>query len=210
MFSFEDIKNDLTERQKGLFNNGVPNYLRHYTQLPDLLKILESGLLKLGDSNNYNDQNDKSWANAYKSKAKTGLYSLCCTWETELIHHWKIYADGKYGCCLKLDGHKLIESVNYNEDIKHGLVCYKKDIPIDDIPDSVEKELLPFTKSWAYRCEYEYRFICAYESYINLDKDLIKQVSISPYMNRLTFSYFGDIIKDYKVDVSFKGLEKEN
>ena len=211
MIAYENIKASLTERQQGLFIDGIPKYLRHFTQVPYLLKILKTGKLKLSDTENFDDPKDTAWAKAYRDRTKKGLYVSCLTWESELIHHWKTYAGGKFGCCITFDGTKLIDTANASQSIKHGLVDYIKNIPSEKIPDAVEDEKLPFSKSWAYRCEYEYRFISETERDMTFAPDCIKQITITANMDEGTFGFFRELIeKQHNVSVSHSRLEKDN
>ena len=211
MVLFEEIKNALTERQKGLFTDDIPKYLRHYTKLPYLLKILKTGRLKLSDTEGFKDPKDRAWTKAYRKRVGKELFAMCCTWETELIHHWNTYAKGKFGCCISFDGQKLIEAADAQPNIKHGLVDYKKNIPCDDIPESVEIEKLLFTKAWAYRCECEYRFISETEKELAFDLGCIKRITITANMDKETFAFFKESIeKQHSVSVTHSRLEKDN
>ena len=202
---------ELTQRQKGLFiENDIPKYLRHYTQLPCLMKILETGKLKLSDSDGFRDPKDKAWADHYKKLTKTKrVYMFCCTWETELIHHWYTYADGNFGCYLLFDASKLIESAK-RLGMEHSPVRYIKNIPCEKIPESVPKEDILFSKAWAYRCEYEYRFVSNTVEYLSFDVKTVKQVTITAKMDDCTFGWFKEkIAKIYSGRISHSTLEKD-
>jgi hypothetical protein len=203
-----DIGFELTKRQEGLLENSNPKYLRHYTRLPYLLKILETKQLKLGDSKNFKDKIDKKWTDAYKDKSKNpDLYALCFTWETELIHHWNTYAKGEIGCCITFDGTALIEAAK-EQGIVARFVYYRKNIPWKNIPDDIPAEEIPFTKAWAYRCEYEYRFTSTGVKYMAIDIAWIKQITLSPHTDEDTFDFFKKSIgKTYSGQVSRSRLE---
>jgi len=192
-----------------LQEDGKPKYLRHYTQLPYLLKILETGKLRLSKTSEFCEHNDKEWAEQYKKKTSAQLYALCCTWETELIHHWYTYASGKFGCYLMLEAAPLIETAQKNG-IRHGFVKYMKNIPYKTIADKVQPEEIPFAKAWAYRCEYEYRFISGKEKNLTFGPETVKQVTITSAMDDTTFDYFkGVIAKVYSGEIHHSRLEKD-
>jgi hypothetical protein len=206
-----ETENELTERQKGLFlEDGKPKYLRHFTQLPYLLKILKTGELKLSDTENFKDPKDKEWARLYRQENKK-LFALCCTWETELIHHWYAYAGGKFGCYLLFDGKKLIEAAE-KQAIKHGLVNYIKYIPATrkTILETVPKEEIPFSKAWTYRCECEYRFVSDTVETLSFNLDTVKQITVTSKMDDDTFTFFKErISKIYTGRISQSTLEKD-
>jgi hypothetical protein len=202
---------ELTERQKGLIaENGNPKYLRHYTQFPYLLKILETKKLKLSDSEKFSDRADKAWAEAYKKRSGNPLYILCFTWETELIHHWNTYAKNTFGCCITFDGTTLIEAAK-GQGVKTDFVRYQKNIPYIEIPKDFPPEEIPFTKAWAYRCEHEYRFTGGGPlQYMDIDNAWIKQITLSHLMDEDTFVFFKKSIeKIYSGQVSRSKLETD-
>ena len=181
---------DLTERQKGLLaDNGMPIYLSHYTQLPYLLKILNEKKLKLSDTEGFKDPVDRGWTRSYKEKkGTTKLFIICFTWETELINHWQTYAKGKFGCYLSFDAPKLIEAAA-QQGIKCGFIRYRKRIASKS-PEETPAEEIPFSKAWAYRSEYEYRFVSDEKSYLTFDTSWVKQISITAKMDNDSFGYF--------------------
>jgi len=208
-----DNYNDLTERQKGLFENDIPKILRHYTKLPCLLKILESQKFKLSDTDNFNDPKDKAWSNAYKKATDSKkLYTLCFTWETELIHHWNTYAGDKFGCYLAFNGADLIQSAK-EKNIKYGCVNYIKNIKTNSgniLASFEDKEKIPFSKAWAYRCEHEYRFVSTEEKTLDIKFDHIRQIVITSKMDDDLFDFYKDKIeKIYKGRISHSSLEEE-
>ena len=201
---------ELTERQKGLFNEGIPKYLRHYTRLPYLMKILETKELKLSDTDGFRDPKDKAWAEKYKKLTETEkVFALCFTWETELIHHWNTYAKGKFGCYLLFDAPLLIESAQ-RLGMEHHPVRYIKNIPCEKIPESVPKKDILFSKAWAYRCEYEYRFVSNTVECLPFNAETVKQVTITSKMDNCTFDYFKEKIAGlYKGRISHSTLERD-
>lgn len=206
-----DNKLELTERQKGLLLDGKPKYIRNYLKLPYLLNILEEKKLYLSDSLYFKDYMDKQWTDDYKKRTNSdNLYALCCTWETELYHHWNCYSGDNFGCCLVFDGQKLIEQAD-KKIFNHGFIHYKKNIPYRNIPDGIPDEEIPFTKAWAYRCECEYRFVSTSEKHFSIDLETIKQVSITAKMDTESYEFFKNkIIKIHDIKVTHSRLEKDN
>lgn len=208
-----DIYDELTERQKGLFKDGFPKVLRHYTKLSYLLKILKTNTFKLSDTEKFKDPKDKKWANAYKKDTNTKkLYAGCFTWETELIHHWHDYAKGKYGCYIAFNGENLIKSAK-----EQGIICrcvnYIKNIKTNNesILDSVQnKEDIPFSKAWPYRCEYEYRFVSTTNNLLKFDLKDILQIVITSKMGKDKFDLYKKEIEKFDIKrISHSTLEKD-
>jgi hypothetical protein len=184
----------LTTRQQGLFNpEGEPVILRHYTQLPIALKILDTGAIRLAPTSDFSDPKDKAWSARYqRERGLPALYAACFTWETELIHHWNAYAGGPYGCCLAFAGPPLIAAARA-AGVRCAPVAYVKNIDRDAVARAVPPADWPFTKAWTYRCEYEYRFV---------SETLTDLPAVLPYLRRVTLTsrMSGDLFDFYNAD----------
>ncbi|MBE7690074.1 DUF2971 domain-containing protein [Tenacibaculum piscium] len=134
------------------------NKLNRFTTLPVLIDLLEGKNLVLIEPKTWDDKNDTLIIEHYKKRVnKSKLFALCFTPENETIHHWKTFSDGISGCCIQFDRDKLIKFFNKFNNVRHGLVTYKK-INKVNISDINVKDI-PFIKRELYQFENEYRVI---------------------------------------------------
>ena len=76
---------------------------------------------------------------------------------SETSHHWKVFAPGADGVCLKLKSDRFKEYLESIKGIVHDDVDYKL---IDEVEnDNFEVDRLPFLKRYAFRDEQEYRVV---------------------------------------------------
>ena len=72
------------------------------------------------------------------------------------------------------------------------------------------KEEILFSKAWAYRCEYEYRFVSNTVEYLPFNTKTVKQVTITSKMDDGTFDWFkAKIAGLYSGRISHSKLEKD-
>lgn len=133
-------------------------HFRHYTSLASLVHILTHKKITLSDPSNWEDKNDSIFLEYYSNKMKfQSLFAICFTTTHETAHHWKIYAPGKHGVCIKLDALRIIDKLNTIPEIRHDKVEYKLVKELEGI--NIIKERLPFLKRKAFCHEEEYRVI---------------------------------------------------
>jgi hypothetical protein len=203
-----------TERQRALFaEKETPKILRHYTQLPAVLKILGGMELRLNNTENFSDPKDREWTNYYKIMEplkRKNLYAICFAWETELVHHWNTYAPPPYGCCIAFDGPALAAAAG-KAGIRHRRVRYLRNIGRPSVRDAIPPKDYPFSKGWAYRSEHEYRVVSETKRALPLRKEWIYRVTVSSKMNNNMFDYFKKAIKkEHGIDLSHSTFEKDD
>ena len=156
--------------------------LSRYTTLPFLLDYLERKKLVLLDPSMWEDKNDSLIIENYKLKTKyKKVLALCFSYKNETIHHWKTFANGPSGCCIEFNGKKLINIFKQNENLRHGVIRYKK---IKDLYKSFTAlNKIPFRKRVPYSTEGEYRLI--WESFTDDKFEIDVPIEI---ITRITFS----------------------
>lgn len=165
-----------------------PGLLMRYTNLPSLVSILKERQLTLMDPMEWEDRNDTYYLRKYKDrKGAASLMALCFTNTSETSHHWKTFAAGTDGVCIKIHRDPFVSylnGLNVDGQILHGEVTYKSIEEVESGDFVVEQ--LPFLKRYPFRHEYEYRVIFVSEKDINskkfdmpLDLTLIKEISLS-------------------------------
>ena len=174
--------------------------LRRYTELPALMYLLQEKKLTLLDPKLWDDGNDSYFLSLYqqKKKLKTVL-ALCFTRANETYHHWRVFAGGSGGVCIRFKHEELIAAVNKKTGIRSNVVKYKTLPQIKKTKLSIAN--LPFLKRYAYEHESEFRLV--YESKIeeltNLDVDIplscIEGITLSPWIHESLFACVRQMLK---------------
>ena len=163
-------------------------YLRRYTDLPSLIYLLTEKKLTLLDPQSWDDRNDSHYLALYREKKNLkSVLAGCFTKADETYHHWRVFAPGSAGICIKFVHSNLVEAVKKHSDLRTGPVKYLK------LPELRNRTLtiqdLPFLKRYAFEHENEFRMI--YESKTErtpkLDLDIplgsIDRVTLSPWIH---------------------------
>jgi hypothetical protein len=80
------------------------NYLRRYTDIPALISVLSERKITLLDPASWDDKNDSRFLALYKDKEKLqSVLALCFTQTDEMYHHWRVFANGSAGVCIRFD-----------------------------------------------------------------------------------------------------------
>jgi hypothetical protein len=134
------------------------DYLRRYTDIPSLVSILTERKITLLDPSTWDDKNDSRFIELYKDRQ--GLQSvlgLCFTQADETYHHWRVFANGSAGVCIKFDRAAFIKAVKQTDHIRMGTVRYLTLTEIRD--EELELSDLPFLKRYPFQDENEFRLI---------------------------------------------------
>jgi len=165
------------------------DYLRRYTDIPALIHLLRYKKLTLLDPRYWDDRNDSYYLSVYKErKSLKSVLALCFTEVSETYHHWKIFAGGSSGVCIKFKRDALNSEIAMLNNVKFKKVKYLtlQDVQINQpIVDD-----LPFIKRYGFQDECEYRLI--YESSkreikiknIPISLSCIEKVTLSPWMHK--------------------------
>lgn len=164
----------------------VPTYLRRYTDLPALLRLLTDKQLTLLDPKTWDDRNDSFFMSLYKERQKLKtVLALCFSQSPETYHHWRVFSSGPAGVCIVFDREALIKAMKKVPDIKADSVAYftlKK-------ANGFRVDRLPFVKRYGFKPENEFRAIytsleeekLAFDVPITLD--CLRSISLSPWMH---------------------------
>ena len=96
-------------------------YLRRYTNLPALAYLLSSRVISLLDPQTWDDTNDSHFLALYREKKNLkSVLALCFTQVAETYHHWRVFAEGSSGVCIKFNQTKLFQS---SENVKRHSYC---------------------------------------------------------------------------------------
>ncbi len=175
-------------------------FLRRYTDLPALICLLKEKKITLLDPMSWDDSNDSHYLTVYKSKKglKT-LLALCFTQVSETYHHWKVFADGSSGICIKFKRDELISSAEKRDGVKTGKVEYLKLKDAKKRKPTIDE--LPFIKRYAFEDEDEFRIIFESTDLILPIKNIpiplssIEKVTLSPWAPPILAKHVKEILK---------------
>lgn len=163
------------------------NLLRRYTDLPILLHLLKTQNMTLLDPEKWDDKNDAFFLTTYKKKKNlASVLALCFTEAEETYHHWKVFAPGTSGVCIRIKKDEFLESIHRVRKLRHRIVDYRTLEEMETIAPKLEE--LPFIKRYGFRDEQEYRLIyeCPTDKMKSFDipfqASMIARVVLSPWM----------------------------
>lgn len=162
--------------------------------------MLKEKKITLLDPTSWDDSNDSHYLSVYKSrKGLKTLLALCFTQVAETYHHWKVFADGSSGICIKFKRADLISSVEKYAGVKTGEVEYLTLREARRRKPTIDE--LPFIKRHAFEDEDEFRVIFESSDSISTKKDIpiplasIVRITLSPWAHPTLTKYVKEILK---------------
>jgi hypothetical protein len=166
----------------------VREVLRRYTDLPGVIYLLTERTLTLLDPQTWDDSNDSRYLALYREKKDLQtVLAVCFTQSDETYHHWRVFAPGASGACVRFKRARLLNALKGTHGLRTGPVRYLK---LPEIRKTrLRTQQLPFLKRYAFEHEKEYRVV--YESKTDrldtLDIDIplscIERVTLSPWLH---------------------------
>ena len=166
-------------------------FLRRYTDLPYLLQILKEKQLTLLSPSTWEDKNDSRFIEKYRTKKSRvkSVLALCMTDCSATFHHWKVFAPGSSGVCIKF---RKAEFVAWAKELKLDAkpVVYRSISKVKANPPT--KEELPYFKRHAFRDEREFRVVYKSKDDVNykqfpLEISLIAEIVVNPWLHPSAF-----------------------
>jgi hypothetical protein len=132
--------------------------LRRYTDLPSLIHLLGSRELTLVDPSVWDDKNDSRYLETYRDKANLRtVLALCFTQASEMYHHWRVFAHGPAGVCVRIAKAAIVAAAR---DAKGVSVRSVKYLTLAQMRRSPAKTRdLPFVKRIGFQDEKELRVV---------------------------------------------------
>jgi len=120
----------------------------------------------------------------YREKKKLkSVLALCFAQASETYHHWRVFANGSSGVCIRFKRSELLKTVKQQPDLRTGTVTY---LTLTEIRHKkLATQDLPFLKRSAFEHEDEFRMI--YESKATKTSTLDIAISLS-CIDRITLS----------------------
>ena len=174
---------------------------RRYTDIPALIYLLRERKITLLDPASWDDKNDSYFLSLYRQKKDLkSVLALCFTPAFETYHHWRVFAGGSSGACIRFDRAKLLKAVKKQPGVTAKTVRYLTLSGIRDL--EVKTRELPFLKRSAYEDEREFRII--YESSAKKDNSLdiaiplacIERITLSPWIPSALSDHVKGTIKE--------------
>lgn len=161
--------------------------MRRYCGLSSAIELLQTKKLTFRDPKNWDDRNDTDLLDFYKKeKGFKTLQALCFAECIETSHHWKVYAAGMEGVCIRFNKTKLTNALDRCDHIRHGPMNYP---PINKVQNTLnEIDQLPFTKRFPYNGEEEYRVLYTNRKCLRslqnvpLQISCIERITLSPWL----------------------------
>ncbi len=178
-------------------------YLRRYTDLPALIYLLTERKLTLLDPQSWDDSNDSHYLALYRKKrGLKSLLALCFTQADETYPHWRVFAPGSSGVCVRFHRSDLLRTLKNQSGLRTGSVRYLRLAEIRN--ETLKTPDLPFLKRYAFEQENEFRVI--YESKTarspKLDIDIplpsIDRITLSPWIHPALSSHVKIMLRSIK------------
>jgi hypothetical protein len=178
-------------------------FLRRYVDLPALIYLLSERKITFLDPQSWDDSNDAYYLGLYQKKKNLKcVLAVCFTQTTETYHHWRVFAGGSSGVCIRFIRPDLINAVKNRPGLKAKSVRY---LTLPEIRDMrMKTRELPFLKRYPFEQEKEFRIIYESRSKIlgNLDVAIplscIHRITVSPWMHYSLFRHVKRTIRSIK------------
>src|SRR5260370_33567278 len=163
-------------------------HLRRYTDIPALVYLLREQKISLLDPQSWDDSNDSHYLALYREKKKLkSVLALCFTQADETYHHWRVFAGGSSGVCIRFKRLVLLKAVKRKTGIRARAVTYLTLAKIRNKRLAIQD--LPFLKRYAFEHENEFRVI--YDSKtatiskldIPIPLSCIDRITLSPWIH---------------------------
>jgi hypothetical protein len=162
-------------------------FLRRYTDLPSLVRLMQKKCITLGDPEYWEDKNDSHFIKLYQEKLKlTSVLALCFTQETETHHHWRVFANGASGVCISFHTVKLLAAATQFRGVRALPVRYLRIKEVNKKLGAAQD--LPFCKRYPFKPEGEVRLLYAKRGTkvetldIPIPLSCIDHITLSPWL----------------------------
>jgi hypothetical protein len=177
--------------------------LRRYTDIPSLIYLLSERKITLLDPQSWDDRNDSRYLALYREKRRlASVLALCFTQSGETYHHWRVFADGPAGVCVRFGRSEILAAIKRHVVVRTGTVKYQKLSEMRAAKPRVSE--LPFLKRFAFGHENEFRIM--YESKAETRSSLdvpiplscIERITLSPWVHNRLSKHIKRVLKSIK------------
>ncbi len=173
--------------------------IRRYTNLDELLSILNQNSITFYDQKMWEDQNDICYISKYKKlNHYRSVLVKCFAKAEETYLMWKAYTNKEKGVCIEFDQMRLINKISSKNIISRSVIY----TTIKSRQSNRQKlGLLPFLKRYPYKGEKEYRIVYfSPDKYLSsasipIDRSCILRILLSPWLTNTMVETQKDEIK---------------
>lgn len=163
-------------------------YYRRYTELPSLIHLLRYRQLTLLDPRSWDDKNDSYFLAQYREKSELkSVLALCFTQANETYHHWRVFAPGSAGVCVRFRESRLRAAVAKVPGLMMKPVEY---LTVTQLRHKrLARSRLPFLKRYAFQPENEVRLLWQSKTEeretlaLPIDLSAISRITLSPWLH---------------------------
>lgn len=166
----------------------TPTYLRRYTDLPALLRLLTDRQLTLLDPKTWDDRNDSFFMSLYKERKRLKtVLGICFSQSPETYHHWRVFSNGSAGVCIVFNRDPLLAALTKVAGVSTDAMTYLTLKKAKEMPLQIDR--LPFLKRYGFKPENEFRAIFTSTNKelqaidIPITLDTVRSISLSPWMH---------------------------
>lgn len=183
------IQGDRANRKGKTNNKQMPEtYYRRYTELPALVHLLTYRQLTLLDPRSWDDKNDSHYLSLYREKCQLkSVLALCFTQANETYHHWRVFAPGSAGVCIRFKASVLQTAVRKVPELRMKPVEY---LTVDRLRGKpIARARLPFLKRYAFQPENEVRLLWESKAEerqslpVPIELSAISRITLSPWLH---------------------------
>jgi hypothetical protein len=175
-------------------------YIRRYLDLPALFYLLSERKLTLLDPKSWDDGNDSYYLSLYRERKKLkSLLAVCFTQTTEKYHHWRVFAGGPGGVCVRFKRAQLLKAITGKRGLRAEPITYLSLRQLQKKTISVKQ--LPFLKRQAFGHEGEFRitFESTTEQKSKLDIPIplscIDGITLSPWVDPALYGHVKEALR---------------
>jgi hypothetical protein len=134
-----------------------PRWLKKYTKLKYLQRMLELEELHLGSPNTWEDENDAALVKRFSDLTKAStVRATCLTSAPDRFHFWAVFGDREMGVCLWFNRKKLLNDISSDKSLRASDVEY---MSTKKLKANTNVQNLPFAKRLQYSDEQEFRIL---------------------------------------------------
>jgi hypothetical protein len=166
----------------------LDKFVRRYTTLSSALDTLVQRQIVLLSPSKWDDLNDVTFMELYRSHANVGsVLALCCTLATETYHHWRVFTQGMEGICLEFERRSLENKLNDIQRLQMRKVDYLKVRDLEAL-NPVEADRLPYVKREGFSDEREWRIVLTCDEdavmakAVPIELTSINRILLNPWM----------------------------
>lgn len=153
-----------------------------------MIHLLRYRELTLLDPRSWDDKNDSYYLDQYREKkGLKSVLALCFTQANETYHHWRVFAPGSAGVCIRFNAAALAPALRKVPGLRLKPVEY---LSVAELRKTrITSSRLPFLKRAAFQPENEVRLLWESKAEertwlpVPIGLDAVSRVTLSPWLH---------------------------